>query len=211
MAVTLDATAPEVAAGLRERIGRAAQCASAAWARIERGVVILLVAAIFLLILLNIVTRAAGRPIIWVDELAIYLMVMTCFVGTSLTVRQRLDFAMTLLLDRLGAAARSRANQALTLVGLAYALFILWCCWRLFDPLGLARSGFDAAQFASRTMNFLYTEPTQTLGIPKWPVYLVLPAYGIGLTLHVLANLVEDLGWARPGQQAQDPLTVEAG
>ena len=44
------------------------------------------VAAIFVLILLNVLTRAINRPLMWVDELSIYMMVMTCFVGTSLTV-----------------------------------------------------------------------------------------------------------------------------
>jgi TRAP-type C4-dicarboxylate transport system permease small subunit len=197
---------------LRHRVGRASERASAAIARAERVLVIAFVGAIFALILLNIVTRAVGRPLVWVDELAIYFMVMTCFVGTSLTVRQRLDFAMTLVLDQLGPRGRARANRLLSLVGLAYALFIVWCCWRLFDPAGLWASGFDLAAFSARTMNFLYAEPTPTLGMPKWIVYLVLPVYGIGLSIHTFANLCEDLGWALPeALPREEAITLEAG
>ncbi|MBA2676180.1 TRAP transporter small permease [Ramlibacter sp.] len=202
----------EAGSTLRERIGRSTQALSDSWARVERVLVTGFVGAIFLLILLNIVTRAINRPVIWVDELSIYLMVMTCFVGTSLTVRQRLDFAMTLVLDYLTPARLAVARRMLSLVGLAYAVFILWCSWRLFDPLDMVRSGFDVAKFTSLTMNFLYSEPTQTLGIPKWFVYLVMPVYGLGLTIHSLANLAEDLGWAQAAKAPEDEdIVVEAG
>ncbi len=214
MSSTVDLNPAPEASGttLRQRLGRASERASSAVARLERVLVISFVGMIFALILLNIITRAAGRPLVWVDELAIYLMVMTCFVGTSLTVRQRLDFAMTLALDQLGLQGRNRANRVLSLVGLAYALFIVWCCWRMFDPAGLWLDRFDLDKFTARTMNFLYTEPTQTLGIPKWIVYLVLPVYGVGLSIHTFANLCEDLGWARPeALPGEEAITLEAG
>ena len=43
--------------------------------------------------------------------------------------------------------------------------------------------------------NFLYTERTQTLNWPTWAVNLVIPLFAITMTLHGLANIVEDLGW----------------
>ncbi len=197
---------------LPARVGRAVLRLSRAIAWLERGLVTTFIAAIFLLILANVATRAIDRPLIWVDELAIYLMVMTCFVGTSLTVRQRLDFAMTLMLDNLGQHGRRRADIGLSIVGLGYAVFLLWCCWRMFDPLGLWMNGFDIAAFTQQTMNFLYTDPTQTLGIPKWVVLLVLPFYALGLTIHSIANLVEDIGWV-PRERTAEAVaaTLEAG
>lgn len=181
-------------------------------AAVERVLVAAFVAAILLLILLNVATRACGRPLIWVDELAIYLMVATCFVGMSLTVRQRLDFAVTLLLDALSPPRRRVADILLTFVGAAYAALLLWLCWRLFDPLGLAQAGFDIAAYTAASLNFLYTDPTQTLGIPKWLVLLVLPLYAGGLSVHCLANLVEDFGWAeRETVEADSAATLEAG
>lgn len=212
VSVAKDREALEAGSTLRERIGRSTQALSDGWARVERALVIGFTGAIFLLILLNVVTRAIGRPLIWVDELSIYLMVMTCFVGTSLTVRQRLDFAMTLVLDHLTPARLAAAKKLLSLVGLAYAVFILWCSWRMFDPAGMWHNGFDVAKFTAQTLNFMYSEPTQTLGIPKWYVYLVMPLYGLGLTIHSLANLAEDLGWAQAAKEPDDEsITVEAG
>lgn len=180
----------------RRTVATAMQALSRHIAAGETVLVSAFVAAIFGLILLNIATRAAGRPLIWVDELAIYLMVATCFVGTSLTVRQRLNFAVTLVIDTLGHAKRRVVDAALTVIGLAYGLFLIVLCWRLFDPAQLARSGFDIAAYTAASLNFLYTDPTQTLGIPKWVVLLVLPLYAIGVSVHCLANLVEDLGWS---------------
>lgn len=180
----------------RRTVATAMQAVSRRIAAGEMVLVSAFVAAIFGLILLNIATRAAGRPLIWVDELAIYLMVATCFVGTSLTVRQRLNFAVTLVIDTLGHAKRRVVDAALTVIGLAYGLFLIVLCWRLFDPVQLARSGFDIAAYTAASLNFLYTDPTQTLGIPKWVVLLVLPLYAIGVSVHSLANLVEDLGWS---------------
>jgi TRAP-type transport system small permease protein len=196
---------------VRSGLGRLSQMLSEAIASVERVLVTVFVAAILVLIVLNIATRAIGRPIVWVDELAVYLMVMTCFVGTSLTVRQRLDFAMTLIIDMLKPAQQARYRVLLSLVGVAYAAFIIWCCWRLFDPLALWQSNFNIEAFTAKTMNFLYAEPTQTLGIPKWIVYLVMPVYAFGLSIHALANLAEDLGWTPPLVGATAAATLEAG
>ncbi|MES2999794.1 MAG: TRAP transporter small permease [Pseudomonadota bacterium] len=198
--------------GKRSFAGGSIQSLSSAVAWVERRIVIVLTGAILLLILLNIATRAIGRPLVWVDELSVYLMVMTCFVGTSLTVRQRLDFAMTLFIDHLSDAARAKYRVVLSGVAVAYAMFIIWCCWRMFDPLSLWRVGFDLARFTELTANFIYAEPTQTLGIPKWTIYMVMPLYAFGLSVHALANLAEDLGWTHtPGLAGDEAVTVEAG
>jgi TRAP-type C4-dicarboxylate transport system permease small subunit len=195
----------------RARMGYAAVHLSRVISVAEKAVVGTLILGIFVLILINVATRAAGRPLIWVDELAIYLMVAACFIGTSLTVRQRLDFAVTFLPDLLNSRHRRWVDGCITTVGLGYALFLVWCSWRMFDPITLARHGFNVSAYTADTLNFLYTDPTVTLGIPKWIIYLVLPVYALGLTIHCTANLVEDLGWVERSVPAVDPTTVELG
>jgi TRAP-type C4-dicarboxylate transport system permease small subunit len=160
----------------------------------ERLTLIGLVVLITALILLNVATRYMGRPIFWIDELAVYLMVILCFVGTSLTIRRRLDFAVTFLIDRWGEVVRAKINPWLTLVSIAYAMFLIWCAWRMFDPVNLIAAGFDIANFTSKTRNFVYTEPTQTLEIPKFWILLVLPIFAVTSLIHSLTNFVEDLG-----------------
>src|SRR5438094_126852 len=94
------------------------------------------------------------------------------------------------------------AFERIALMGLMYlltglvvvfgvALVITCVLWM--DPIGLARAGFDGRKLAAETFNFLYTEHTQTLNWPTWVLYLTLPIFAVSMTVHGLANLLEDL------------------
>lgn len=173
---------------------RALQRASAALLRLERFALTGLLALITLLVLLNVVTRYARVPLYWVDEAVVYLVVWLCFVGASAMTRLRLDFAVTLLTDQLGAQAARRVKILATCCTLAFGMALIAMCWIWLDPVGIARHGFDARAYAEESFNFLYTERTQTLEWPTWVVQLAVPIFALGFTLHVSANLVEDLG-----------------
>jgi hypothetical protein len=55
------------------------------------------------------------------------------------------------------------------------------------------RHGFDTGAFQAATFNFIYAEPTTTLGIAKSWVWLVMWAFSLGMVLHGLANLATHL------------------
>jgi len=74
-----------------------------------------------------------------------------------------------------------------------FGVALIATCFLWMDPIGLARAGFDARKLAAETFNFLYTERTQTLNWPTWVVYLTLPIFAVSMTVHGLANLLEDL------------------
>ena len=173
---------------------RRVQQASAAILRVERIALMLLMGALTLTILLNVVTRYSGMPIYWVDEAAVYLVVWLCFVGASAMTRLRLDFAVTLLTDYLGERMACRVKALATAGVLIFGLAMLAMCWLWMDPVGIARYGFDAREYAAESFNFLYTERTQTLNWPTWLVQLILPLFALGFSTHAAANLVEDLG-----------------
>ncbi len=173
---------------------RGLQQASAAILRVERIALMLLMGALTLMILLNVVTRYSGMPIYWVDEAAVYLVVWLCFVGASAMTRLRLDFAVTLLTDYLGEHMARRVKALATAGVLIFGLAMLAMCWLWMDPVGIARYGFDAREYAAESFNFLYTERTQTLNWPTWLVQLILPLFALGFSTHAAANLVEDLG-----------------
>lgn len=173
---------------------RRVQQASAAILRLERLALMLLMGALTLMILLNVVTRYSGMPIYWVDEAAVYLVVWLCFVGASAMTRLRLDFAVTLLTDYLGERMARRVKALATAGVLIFGLALLAMCWQWMDPVGIARYGFDAKEYAAESFNFLYTERTQTLNWPTWLVQLILPLFALGFSTHAAANLVEDLG-----------------
>ena len=162
--------------------------------RCERHLLTVLMGLLILLVLLNVVTRYTGFPLYWVDEASVYCVVWLTFIGASAMTRLRLDFAVTQLTDKLGAkgvrVAKAAASGGVLLLGLA----LLAMCWIYMDPVGLARYGFDAKEFAAESFNFLYTERTQTLNWPVWAIQLILPIFSVTLSLHALSNLIEDLG-----------------
>ncbi|ATG74933.1 C4-dicarboxylate ABC transporter permease [Zobellella denitrificans] len=162
-------------------------------ASVEMTVAALLAGAVTLLVLLNIVTRAMGQAIYWVDELAIYCMVWMTFISTSAVLKKRRGVAVTILTDQLPTALRRWLTvfSDLMILGFALALFVL--CWRWYSPLALMQAGFDFQAFQSETFNFMYAENTNTLGIKKFWVWLVLPVFSLSLGIHALLNLFDSL------------------
>lgn len=160
----------------------------------ERFLIMGLMALLTALILLNVGTRYAGRPIYWIDESAVYAVVWLTFIGASAMTRLRLDFAVSMLTDKLSESLRRKAKVVATTLVVVFAVSLCAMCWVWMDPVGIASAGFDAREFAAATFNFLYTERTQTLNWPTWVLYLILPVFAVSMTLHGLANLLEDLG-----------------
>ncbi len=178
--------------------------ASAAWARVELTFAAVLAAAITVLILLNVVTRSFGAALFWVDELAIYAMAWMTFLGASAAFHYGNNVAVTILTDALPPSLGSVTAKLVDLIVLCFALFMVWFCWRWFSPLELARQGFDVRAFQGATFNFIYAEPTTTLGIKKFWVWSVMWLFALGATLHSLANLFD-----RPKPRAQTAAGTE--
>lgn len=182
----------------RPRAGAATaiQAMSAGLLAVERLAIMGLMFLLSGLILLNVVTRYSGMPIYWIDESAVYSVVWLTFIGASAMTRLRLDFAVTMLTERLPEGQQRIAKIIATGLVVVFGLALAVMCWLWMDPVGLARAGFDAREFAGQTFNFLYTERTQTLNWPTWVLYLILPLFAVTMTVHGLANLVEDMGLA---------------
>ncbi|WP_326543233.1 TRAP transporter small permease [Pseudorhodoferax sp.] len=181
--------------------------ASGAVLRLERWLILALMALLMVLILVNVATRYTGMPIYWIDEAAVYSVVWLTFVGGSAMTRLRMDFAVTLLTDKLGAGAARIFKLTAGAGVLVFGIAMLWMCWIWMDPVGIARAGFDAKEFAATSFNFLYTERTQTLNWPTWLLQTILPLFAFTLSLHAAANLVEDLGWQPKRRHAGFPVS----
>lgn len=145
------------------------------------------------LILLNVITRYSGMPLYWVDECAVYSVVLLTFIGASAMTRLRLDFAVTMLTERFSEQGVRVAKAVATCIVFLFSLALLWMCNLWLDPFGLAQAGFDARKFAAETFNFVYAERTQTLNWPLWALYLIMPLFAICMSIHSAANLLEDL------------------
>ena len=163
---------------------------SALWARIELWCAVLLAVAVTLLILLNVVTRYMGAALFWVDELAIYAMVWMTFLGASAAIHHRRSVSITLLTDNSPQHLKPIVLKAVDLIVFAFAIAMLTFCWRWFSPLELVRAGLDTLVFQGRTFNFIYAEPTSTLGLPKFLFWLVMWLFALGATLHSTTHLL---------------------
>lgn len=166
---------------------------SAALAQAETFGIGALMVAIFALLMVNVVSRGIGAPVIWVDEAAVYLMIWVALLGASLALARREHLAVTLLPDLLSPRARARLAVAVDLLLLVFFAIFALILWRWFDPLTLWRAG-SAAAFSRETFNFLYQEPTVTLGLRKLWFWLILPLFCLNGLVHILAHLLTPRG-----------------
>lgn len=167
--------------------------ASGALLAVERLALMGLMYLLTGLILVNVITRYSHFPIYWIDESAVYCVVWLTFIGASAMTRLRLDFAVTMLTERLSPRHQKFAKVISTGLVVVFGVALIVTCVLWMDPIGLALAGFDGRKLAAETFNFLYTEHTQTLNWPTWVLYLTLPIFAVSMTIHGLANLLEDL------------------
>lgn len=159
----------------------------------EESAAAALAAAVTLLILINVAFRAAGSPIYWISELAIYAMIWMTLLITSAVFKRRQGIAVTLFTDLLPSYFQRFVVVFVDLMVAGFALVLLWLCWRWYQPLALWQAGFDVQAFQGATFNFIYDENTSTLGIKKFWVWLILPWFATSLLLHGLVNLGQAL------------------
>lgn len=159
----------------------------------ERGLMRALVLALPLMILVNVTGRALKMPIFWLDELAVLTMVWLAMIGLSATLKSRDAVAVTLLHDAVSPTLRRGLQCISDVLVLVFAVAMLVLCYLWFDPLLLISTGFDFQAFAAQSFNFIYEEPTATLGIAKVWFWLILPLVALSSSVHALANLLRTL------------------
>src|SRR5437868_11159259 len=120
------------------------------------------------LILVNVVTRYSHFPIYWIDESAVYCVVWLTFIGASAMTRLRLDFAVTMLTERLSRRHQKIAKVISTGLVVVFGIALIVTCVLWMDLIGLALAGFDGRKLAAVTLNFLYNENTQKVNWLIW-------------------------------------------
>ena len=162
--------------------------------RLERVILMLLVAAIAFFVVINVGFRLFGVTLAWADELAVLSMALVGFVGASLMLRARIDPAVKLLHEALRGPAVRVLRMIVSALSAAFGMALIWLCWRWFNPLGLAAAGGDVGSVQMATFNFIYTDVTPVLQWRFFWFYLVMPWFAFTITVHALTNLSEDLG-----------------
>jgi TRAP-type C4-dicarboxylate transport system permease small subunit len=183
---------------------------SDALGRIERLVLIVLIACVALFVLMNVTFRLFNITLAWADEMAILSMTLAGFVGASLMLRARTDPAVLILHEMAAKPVVRLLRILVSALAAGFGMVLLWLCWRWFNLPGLAAVGFDIGEFEMATFNFLYTEQTPVLALPYFWFFLIMPWFALTLSVHALTNLAEDLGLIEPRQTAPD-LTKSEG
>lgn len=161
---------------------------------IERFMLKCLIGGLAVFVLTNVLLRMFGITLAWADELAIYTMVLSGFVGASLMLRARIDPAVLLLHTVVSEKVQRILKGITSAVSAVFGLLLCYLCLLWFNPVALAQSGFNVKAFQATTFNFIYTDLTPVMAIPTYFLYLIVPFFAVGITIHALTNLFEDLG-----------------
>jgi TRAP-type C4-dicarboxylate transport system permease small subunit len=139
-------------------------------ARIEAGVIVVLMSCLTAVTFAQVVTRyGLGDPLIWSEELARYLFVWVSMIGAALAIREGGHFGLDLLIRRVPALRSIVAPVVMTVMIVFLALVL--------------KTGIDETRLAS--MQFAMTFPMRM----QW-AYLALPV-GAGLMLfHLVVRLI---------------------
>lgn len=154
-------------------------------ARVELRLAALLLAGMLVVMAAGAVMRTAGRPLIWGDELAVLLMAVSALFGLSSNIATGHHIAVDLLARRLGGVADLLIGCLLLAATAGFAV----CLVRWFDPAGLLRLG-SVEVLARETMNFVYQEPTMTLGLRKAWFWAAFAPATLGAMLHALVLIL---------------------
>jgi TRAP-type C4-dicarboxylate transport system permease small subunit len=98
-----------------------------------------------------------------------------------------------MLVDAVSPSLRKVMKILIDVLVLAFGIMLLVMCYHWFDPVTLARNGFDLHAFSGETFNFMYEDTTSTLGVRKFWFWLVVPVVAFTTTVHALSNLLQTI------------------
>lgn len=190
-----DAVAPPKADRVPVWPLRASRALAGLEARVAGGLVALMLGVV----LVNLGFRVAGHPLIWGDELAVNLMIWAALVGASLGLAHRRHIAVDLLPGAVGPAGRRLLAIAVDLVLTGFFAVLAVLLWQWFDLPGLIAAGSAEAHGAA-TFNFIWSEPTVTLGLRRVWFWAILPVFCLTGLVHVGASLIARLAGAEEAE-----------
>lgn len=158
-------------------------------ARIELILSATFLAIIFILLLINVLTRALNVPLYWVDEAAIMAMIWMALFAASASIQKRSSIAVTLIIDLIPTVATKYLIVLVDLIILLFFLTFFYLCWNWFDIINLYKLDWNVSKFSMESFNFLYEEPSMTLGINKFWFWLILPIFSLSSSIHSTINL----------------------
>ena len=130
------------------------------------------VVAMTALVLVQVVLRyVLNVPLVWVEEVTVFLMIWMAFMGAAIGVRRGAHIAMSILVDRLPTRVARALFYASTLAIIAFSAVVAWQGTLLALSVGGQRSA--------------------ALGVPMGIPYIIVPLGALLIILQACANVVD--------------------
>ncbi|WP_321366566.1 TRAP transporter small permease [uncultured Desulfuromusa sp.] len=156
---------------------------------IEVSIMVFCVAALAVLLIVNVVARTFFQSLYFADEISMFLVLIITFVGVSYGVRKARHIRMGAFLDAMPPKMEKVFIIAISLISAVVLGIMTWASWKYL------LNAFDRGHMS------------QALRLPKWAFYVIIPA-GFGLASiqylrTIIKNLTEDEPWQSPDQQSE--------
>ena len=156
---------------------------------VEVSILVFCVAALGILLIVNVFARTFFQSIYFAEELSMFLVMLTTFTGVSYGVRKARHIRMGAFLDAMPPGMEKVFIIIISLISAVVMAIMTWASW--------------AYLMNAMTMGHM----TPALRIPKWTFYIIIPL-GFGMSCiqylrTIIKNLIEKDPWQSPDQQSE--------
>jgi len=156
---------------------------------VEVSVLVVCVAALAVLLMVNVAARTFFQSIYFAEEVSMFLVILITFTGVSYGVRKARHIRMGAFLDAMPPKMEKIFIIVISLVSAIVMAMMAWASWEyLFNAMSRSHM-------------------TPALRVPKWYFYVIIPI-GFGLASiqylrTILKNIIEKDPWQSPDQESE--------
>ena len=155
----------------------------------EVSILVLCVAALGILLIVNVFARTFFQSIYFAEEVSTFLVMLVTFTGVSYGVRKARHIRMGAFLDAMPPKMEKTFIIIISLISALVMAIMAWASWEYL--LNAMAKG----------------HMTPALRVPKWTFYVIMPIgfglAGIQYIRTILKNVIEKDPWQSPDQQSE--------
>ena len=156
---------------------------------IEVSILVFCVAALAILLIVNVFARTFFQSIYFAEEVSMFLVMLTTFTGVSYGVRKARHIRMGAFLDAMPPQMEKVFIIIISFVSAFVMAIMTWFSYK----------------YLMNAMDMGHMTPA--LRVPKWTFYVIIPI-GFGLACiqyirTIIKNLIEKEPWQSPDQQSE--------
>lgn len=149
----------------------------------EKWFLIISLVAMVLIIFMQIVLRWMGRPTVWAEEVARYIMLYQVWIGAAYAVSEGAHIQITAFINRL------TGNKRRNLETVVLVLWLIFSVWLTAEGFSLVGKIYAMGQVST------------ALRIPMTIPYASVPVGGFLMTVHLIEKLIDTISGKRDGEE----------